>query len=72
MPSVLIMENAPIHCKIAIRLLVEAADHQVVFCPKYSPDLNDIKHDLSALKRARMYAPSGTSLNEIIRTYFTA
>jgi hypothetical protein len=41
-----------------------------VFLPKYSPDLNDIEHDFSALTRARMYAPLGTLLEEIIRTYF--
>ncbi|MDE5081066.1 MAG: IS630 family transposase, partial [Trichodesmium sp. St18_bin1] len=28
---------------------------------KYSPDLNDIEHDFSALKRARMYSPINTS-----------
>ena len=39
--SVLIMDNAPIHRKTAIKLLVEAAGHQVLFLPKYSPDLND-------------------------------
>ena len=35
-------------------------------------DLNDIEHDFSALKRARMYAPLGTPLDEIIRTYCLA
>ncbi|MEG4817587.1 IS630 family transposase, partial [Microcoleus sp. K5-D4] len=39
------------------------------FLPKYSPDLNDIEHDFSALKRAKMYASPGTSLDEIIRAY---
>ena len=29
--------------------------------------LNDIEHDFSALKRARMYSHSATSLDEIIR-----
>ncbi|MDB9481140.1 IS630 family transposase, partial [Dolichospermum circinale CS-537/05] len=28
-----------------------------------------IEHDFSALKRARMYAPSNTPLDEIIRDY---
>jgi transposase len=70
-PSILIMDNAPIHRKTAIREIVESAGHQVVFLPKYSPDLNDIEHDFSALKRARMYAPVGTSLDEIIRDYCT-
>jgi len=67
--SVLIMDNAPIHRKTKIRELVEAAGHEVLFLPKYSPDLNDIEHDFSALKRARMYAEQGTSVDEIIRTY---
>ncbi|BAG04269.1 transposase [Microcystis aeruginosa NIES-843] len=70
--SVLIMDNAPIHRKTVIKQLVEEAGHQVVFLPKYSPDLNDIEHDFSALKRARMYAPVGTPLDEIIRTYCVA
>jgi putative transposase len=33
-PSILIMDNAPIHRKTAIRLLVEEAGHQIVFLPK--------------------------------------
>jgi putative transposase len=37
--SVLIMDNAPIHRKTKIRELVEVAGHQVLFLPKYSPDL---------------------------------
>lgn len=67
--SVLIMDNSPIHRKTVIRQLVEEAGHEVLFLPKYSPDLNDIEHDFSALKRARMYAPPSTSLDEIIRAY---
>jgi len=67
--SILIMDNAPIHRKSAIREIVDSAGHQILFLPKYSPDLNDIEHDFSALKRARMYAPPGTSIDEIIRNY---
>src|ERR671932_90232 len=68
-PSILIMDNAPIHRKTVIRLLVESAGHQIIFLPTYSPDLNDIEHDFSALNRAKMYATPGTSLDEIIRAY---
>ena len=68
-PSVLIMDNAPIHRKRRIREIVEEAGHQVLFLPKYSPDFNDIEHDFSALKRNRMYAPVGTSLDQIICDY---
>lgn len=70
--SVLIMDNAPIDWKTVIKQIVEDAGHQVIFLPKYSPDLNDIEHDFSALKRARMYAPSNTHLDEIIRNYCVA
>jgi putative transposase len=55
------MDNSPIHRKNVIRELVEAGSHQLIFLPKYSPDLNDIEHDFSALKRARMYPPINTS-----------
>ena len=67
--SILIMDNAPIHRKKVIKELVEQASHQVVFLPKYSPDLNDIEHDFSALKRARMYASADSTIDDIIRNY---
>ncbi|NEP40881.1 MAG: IS630 family transposase, partial [Okeania sp. SIO2H7] len=49
--------------------MVEETEHQVIFLPKYSPDLNNIEHDFSALKRARMYGDSHKSLDEIMRDY---
>ena len=67
----LIMDNSPIHRKKVIRELVEAGGHQLLFLPKYSPNLNDIEHDFSALKRARMYLPINTSLDKIMRNYCT-
>lgn len=67
--SVLIMDNAPIHRKNRIKEIVDRAGHKVLFLLTYSPDLNDIEHDSSALKRLRMYAPAGTSIDEIIKLY---
>ena len=49
-PSVLIMDNSPIHRKNVIRELVEAGDNQLLFSQKYSPNLNNIEHNFSALK----------------------
>ena len=49
--------------------LVEVGVYQLLFLPKYSPNLNDIEHDFSALKIARMYSPINTSIDEIIRNY---
>ena len=39
--SVLIMENTPIHRKTLIKELVNGQGHELIFLPKYSPDLND-------------------------------
>ena len=65
------MDNSPIHRKNVIVELVEVGVHQLLFLPKYSPNLNDIEHDFSALKRARMYLPINTSLDKIMRNYCT-
>ncbi len=67
--SILIMDNASIHRKKVIQEIVDTSGHHVLFLPKYSPDLNDIEPDFSALKRARMYAPSDQTIDEIIREY---
>ena len=62
-------DNWPIYRRKVIRELVEAGGHQLLFLPKYSPDLNDIEHDFSESKRARMYSTINTSIDEIIRNY---
>jgi Transposase and inactivated derivatives len=48
------MDNSPIHRKNVIRELVEPGGHQLLFLLQYSPNLNDIEHNFSALKRAIM------------------
>ena len=35
--TVLVMDNSPIHRKRAIKAIVEAAGHEVLFLPTYSP-----------------------------------
>ena len=52
--------------KNVIRELVEAGGHQLLFLPKYSPDLNDIENDFSALKTVIMYSTINIYLDEII------
>ena len=66
------MNNAPIHRKTVIKQIVEDGDHQVIFLPNYFPNLKDIKHDFSALKRVRMYTPSNTALDKIVCNYCVA
>ena len=55
------MDNSKNHRTNLIRELVEAGSDQLLFLPKYSSNLNDIEHDLSALTRAIMYSPINTS-----------
>jgi len=69
---VLILDNAPIHRQKRIRELVEGAGYIVLLLPTYSPDLNAIEHDFSTLKRLWMYAPPGTTIDEVIRNYCTS
>lgn len=45
------MDNAPINMKNVIEELVEEAGHQLLFLPKYSPELNYIEHNFSVLKK---------------------
>ena len=65
------MDNSPIHRKNLIRELVEPGDNQLLFSPKYSPNLNDIEHDFSGLKIAIMYSDINISLDKIIRNYYS-
>lgn len=67
--SVLILDNAPFHRPNAVREILEAAGHRVLFLPPYSPDFNKIEGDFAALKRIRSYADDDTTLDEIVAHY---
>ena len=53
-----------INYKVIIEL-VKAEGYQLLFLPQCSPDLNDIKHDFSALQRSRMYSTINKYLDKI-------
>ena len=40
------MDNATIYRKTVVKQIVEDLGHQVILLPKYSPDLNDIEHNM--------------------------
>ena len=68
-PSVLILDNARFHKKDDVKSIAEKAGHTVLFLPPYSPDFNPIEQDFAILKKRRIYAPSGTTLDSIIKSY---
>lgn len=68
-PSILILDNARFHKKDDVRRIAAQAGHIVLFVPPYSPDFNPIKQDFATIKKIRMYAPSGTTLDSIIQSY---
>jgi transposase len=68
-PSRLILDHARFHRPEAVTAIAEAAGHQVLFLPPYSPNFNKIEHDFAALKKICAYAPEGTTLDEVVAHY---
>ena len=67
--SLLILDNARFHRPDEVKEIAEAAGHQVLFLPPYSPDFNKIEHDFAALKKILAYASDGTTLDEVVANY---
>ena len=68
-PSILILDNARFHKKDDVRQIAEKGGHTVLFLPPYSPDFNSIEQDFATIKKRRIYAPPGTTLDSIIQSY---
>ena len=67
-PSIVIMDNAPFHKKKEIAAILERHGHVLLPLPPYSPDFNPIEKTFGVLKRKRDFAPSGTSIDQIIKS----
>jgi putative transposase len=67
--ATLIMDNATFHKTAPTRTIIEQSPYHLLYLPKYSPDLNRVEHVFANLKQRRQYAPPGTSLDELVRTY---
>ena len=67
--SILILDNARFHKKNGVSSIAEKAGHTVLFLPPYSPDFNPIEQDFAIIKKRRSYAPPGTTLDSIIKSY---
>ncbi len=69
-PSVVVMDNAPFHKKKDIAAILESHGHAFLPLPPYSPDFNPIEKTFGSLKKRRDFAPTGTSVDEIIRNCY--
>lgn len=69
--STSILDNARFHKKQDVEAIAALAGHQVLFLPPYSPDFNDIdiEQDFAIIKKKRAYAPSGTTIDQIVQAY---
>lgn len=64
-PSIIIMDNAPVHNKKKIREFLEEKGHKLLCLPKYSPDFNPIEQTFGALKSNWKNTPNGTVIDTL-------
>lgn len=68
-PSIIVMDNAPVHRKNIMRKILEKHGHIMLPLPKYSPDFNPIEQSFGALKKRRQGMPIETTVEELIMSY---
>ena len=66
--STLIFDNAAFHKKKDLEAIAQENGHYVLFLPPYSHNLSPIEHDVENLKKRRQFAPSNTSLADLIKS----
>jgi transposase len=67
--STLIMDNAAFHKKDEAKAIAQIFGHDVLFLPLYSPDLNPIEQDFAIMKKRRVFADPGTTIDDIVKSY---
>ena len=64
-PSIIIMDNAPVHNKKTMRETLEKYGHAMLPLPPYSPDFNPIEQTFGIIKRRRQFLPIETPLDDL-------
>jgi len=64
-PSIIIMDNAPVHNKSTIKQLFEERGHILLPLPPYSPDFNPIEKIFGAMKKRRKSLPDGAVIDDL-------
>ena len=67
--ATLILDNAAFHKTQETRKIIEASPFRIIYLPPYSPDFNPIEKVFATLKKRRQFAPQGTSLDYLVKTY---
>ena len=68
-PSIIVMDNAPVHSKKAIRHLLKKHGHTMLPLPPYSPDFNPIEQSFGAMKKRREGMPIETTVEDLVISY---
>lgn len=68
-PSIVIMDNAPVHNKKAMRSLLKKNGHAMLPLPPYSPDFNPIEQSFGAMKKRREGMPIETTVEDLVMSY---
>ncbi|MCK4945088.1 MAG: IS630 family transposase [Alphaproteobacteria bacterium] len=68
-PSIVIMDNAPVHNKKTMRSLLKKHGHAMLPLPTYSPDFNPIEQSFGAMKKRREGMPIETTVEELVMSY---
>ncbi len=68
-PSIVIMDNAPVHNKKALRSVLKKHGHALLPLPPYSPDFNPVEQSFGAMKKRREGMSAGTTVEELIMSY---
>ena len=68
-PSIVIMDNAPVHNKKVIRSMLKKHGHALLPLPPYSPDFNPIEQSFGGMKKRREAMPIETTVEDLIISY---
>ena len=69
-PSIIVMDNAPVHNKKQLRSLLKKHGHALLPLPPYSPDLNPIEGTFGGMKKRREGMNNNTTIEELVMSYF--
>lgn len=68
-PNIVIMDNAPVHSKKAMRSCLKKHGHAMLPLPPYSPDFNPIEQSFGAMKKRREGLPIETTVENLVISY---